>query len=176
MFAGIFLLRKGKKLNQMAIQAITNAEDIFGLQGWGEFAKNSNHCKEILSTLKDDEQLYSTLLKHLQKKLEEEVGDKKKIPDVIHFINSDEITVIALNSKIKSELSGLMQFWGQLQKSGSSLARDYGTALCHMYVSLENEKELPFLDQNHIFDWKEFEGCKDDEFTKKFLPKVTQMF
>lgn len=160
----------------MAIQAITKADNIFGLQDWSEFAKDSSHCKEILSTLKDDEQLYSTLLKHLQKKLEEEVGDKKKIPDVIHFINSDDITVKALNSQIKEELSGLVKFLNKLTQGGSQLARDYGTALCHMYVSLENEKELPFLDQNHIFDWKEFEGCKDDEFTKKYMPKVTASF
>jgi len=67
MFAGILLLRKGQRLNEIAIQSIKTKNDTYGLNWFTEFT-HTQDCTNILNTLQDDQKLYTTLLTHLEKK------------------------------------------------------------------------------------------------------------
>lgn len=138
MFAGISLLRKGQRLNEEAIAAIKTKNNIYQLSAFVDFA-SSNDCNQILSTLEDDQNLYHTLLSHLQKKLHEEVNDKDATAQVIEIIQSKEATIASLNAKISQEFKKLFHTYNQENsKYESSLKKDFVIALCHMYLSLMN--------------------------------------
>ena len=83
MYAGICLLRKGQRLNEEAISSIKNNKNIYNLANFSEFV-NSNDCSQILTTLEDDQNLYYTLLSHLQKKLQEEVENKNVTSEILN--------------------------------------------------------------------------------------------
>lgn len=164
MFAGISLLRKGQRLNEEAISAIKHKNNIYNLQGFDEFA-SSNDCNQILSTLEDDQNLYHTLLSHLKKKLHEEVNDRDATAEVIEMIEGNQTSIPKLNDRITKEFKELFHTYNQENsKYENSLKKDFVIALCHMYLSLQSEEELPFLKSGHVFDWKEFESNLNLEF------------
>ena len=103
MYAGMLLLRKGQRLNEMAVGAVKDNKNIYNLAGFPEFT-TSNDCQQILGTLTDDEKLYMTLLSHLQKKLEEEVGNNdRRTNEVLKFVSNNNITVPQLDKELSGE-------------------------------------------------------------------------
>lgn len=54
----------------------------------------------------------------------------------------------------------------------NAIKKDYVVALCHMYLSLRNEIELPFIKEGHIFDWKEFETNLNLDFVNNALKRA----
>ena len=158
MYAGICLLRKGQRLNEVAISSIKDNKNQYDLPNFGEFV-NSPDCKQILSTLEDDQKLYDTLLSHLQKKLNEEVENKNMTAEVISLIQGKNVNIRNLDDKISQEFKDLFHNYNTKQSNyESGLREDFVIALCHMYLSLKNENELPFQKDGHVFDWKEFES------------------
>merc|ERR1719264_618427 len=158
MYAGICLLRKGQRLNEVAINSIKDNKNQYDLPNFGEFV-NSPDCKQILSTLEDDQKLYDTLLSHLQKKLNEEVENKNMTAEVISLIQGKNVNIKNLDDKIAQEFKDLFHNYNTKQANyESGLRKDFVIALCHMYLSLKNEAELPFQKDGHVFDWKEFES------------------
>ena len=173
MFGGMLLLRKGQRLNEQAITSIKNHQDIFGLNGYKEFTE-SKDSEQILSTLKDDEKLYMTLFSHLQKKAQEEVSpNDKRLNQVLRFINDSHVSVNNLNKLLEEEFFFLLQdFNHHGEKLDQALKKDYSIALGHMYLSLRNEQSLPFIENEHIFDWKDFENSLNLDYIKNLLNKA----
>lgn len=70
-----------------------------------------------------------------------------------------DVAINKLDDKIKSGFNELFMNYNKNQNSyESGLRKDFVIALCHMYLSLKNEEELPFQKDGHVFDWKEFES------------------
>jgi len=175
MFAGISLLRKGQRLNEEAINAIKQKNNIYNLTGFVDFA-SSKDCNQIMSTLEDDQNLYHTLLSHLQKKLHEEVKDKDATSQVIDMIQGNQTSIDKLNHRICMEFKKLFHTYNQENSTyENSLKKDFVIALCHMYLSLKSEDELPFLKNQHVFDWKEFESNLNLEFVNNTLKKAQNL-
>merc|ERR1711939_1177118 len=98
MFAGILLLRKGQRLNEIAIQSIKTKTDTYGLNWFTDFT-NTQDCTNILNTLQDDQKLYTTLLTHLEKKLDEEVSDPNRKAFVLKMIGQGGISIDQLDQE-----------------------------------------------------------------------------
>jgi len=175
MYAGICLLRKGQRLNEQAIASIKSNQNIYNLPNFHEFV-NSNDCSQILTTLEDDQNLYYTLLSHLQKKLQEEVENKDMTSQILNLVNMKDVDIKKLDDKIKIEFKELFQNYNKSQNNyESGLRKDFVIALCHMYLSLKNEEELPFQKDGHVFDWKEFESNLNLNFVNEILKKAQGM-
>ena len=72
-YVGLLLMKKGIMLNLNAINTIALKKNDFELAKFETFLKGKINGY-ILNELKKDMELYSSLLKHLQKKMIEEVG------------------------------------------------------------------------------------------------------
>lgn len=73
MYAGLLLLKKGILLNSVAMDTLKKRKNTYEIYKFDYFL-STNNCRKILAELSKDNQLYGTLLAHLQKKLQAEVG------------------------------------------------------------------------------------------------------
>jgi len=81
------------------------------------------------------------------------------------MIEGNQTSIDKLNARICKEFKELFHTYNQENsKYENSLKKDFVIALCHMYLSLKSEEELPFLKSGHVFDWKEFESNLNLEF------------
>ena len=115
-----------------------------------------------------------TLLTHLQKKLEEEVSPSdKRSNQVLSCISDHHVSVHALDKLLEEEFFTLLKdFNSHGDNLDQALKKDYSIALGHMYLSLRNEQRLPFIENEHIFDWKDFENSLNLDYIKNLLSKA----
>ena len=73
MYVAVMLLKKGILMNQRAEDTINRRVNTFNIPNFDTFLNTSN-SRKILNELNKDSKLYSTLIAHIQKKLQEEVG------------------------------------------------------------------------------------------------------
>ena len=73
LMAGIVLLRKTERLNEVCLNSLAKSQNLYNLKHFDKFA-TSEDSKKIRVTLGKDAKLYATLLDHMKKRADEEVS------------------------------------------------------------------------------------------------------
>lgn len=158
MFAGLLLLKKGILLNQQAESTLYSRKNLFKINQFDTFL-NTNNANKILHELNKDTKLYFTLIQHLQKKLEQEVGLRDPSAKSIHTLTMNSNTSM---EQVQPELRQQSLFLIEFQNArGNSLPEqinsDLKTALGHLWLATTNDINFPFLKEGVPFDWRQFE-------------------
>lgn len=158
MFVGLLLLKKGILLNNKAEETLERRVNLYQIPNFDQFLQTAN-ANKILNELNKDTKLYYTLINHLQKKLEEEVGLHDSTAQRIYQMSKDPNTsYLTVQAELVQQSRYLIEY--QIQR-GSTLTSDLNTelkaALAHLWVSAQNDVEFPFMKDGVPFDWRVFE-------------------
>ena len=90
MYSGLLLLKKGIIKNEGAINSIKHKLNQLKISGFEEFLE-SESSQKILGELLKDNKLYYTLLSHIQKKIQTEIGMENSRASLLYnlSINTD---------------------------------------------------------------------------------------
>ena len=173
MYAGLLLLRKGIILNETAINTIKHRTNTFQLYNF-DFFLTTNNCRKIQAELTKDNKLYYTLLAHLQKKLQVEVGLNDPRAREIYQLSTDATATLSrIEPELKKETHYLIEFQSQ---RGHTFPPDIGNELCvglaHLFLSAESEKEFMFKKNGIPFDWRQFENSLNNNEVKNILRRA----
>ena len=145
MYSGLLLLKKGIIKNEIAINTIKHQINSFKLPKFEYFLETSN-CKKILKELSKDNKLYYTLLSHLQKKLNSEIGtDNPRAKTLYELSSSTSTKWEEIQPELENEMSYLIQFHSQKgQTLANEIKRELSIGLCDLYLSVKSEEEFVF--------------------------------
>ena len=177
MFSGLMLLKKGIIKNELAISSIKHKVNKFKISNF-EFFLETNNCRKILKELSKDNKLYYTLLAHLQKKLQSEIGTDNQRAKTLYEMSTDPTTTLGeVQPELDKETAYLVNFHSKIiSKLPSEVKREFSIGLCDLYLSSESEKEFIFRSSNGIpFDWHEFERNFNMNFVNGTLEKALQI-
>jgi len=160
MFIGLLLLKKGILLNLRAINSISNRRNHFGITDFELFLQTGN-CNKILMELEKDSKLYFTLINHLLKKVEEEVGLSNANANRLSALSSDpNCSLETIQAELDRELGYLIEY--QAHKGASlpaAINSELKTTLAHSLLSSRCDQKFPFLSTEMVpFDWRQFEN------------------
>ena len=146
MFSGLLLLKKGIVKNEKAINTIKHQINSFKLPKF-EYFLETNNCKKILKELSKDNKLYYTLLSHLQKKLQSEIGmTDARAKELFSLSINTDATLNELQPELEQEMSYLIQFHAQKGHSlVNEIKRELSIGLCDLFLSVKSEKEFSFM-------------------------------
>lgn len=174
MFSGLLLLKKGIVKNEEAINTIKHQMNTFKLPRFDYFLE-TNNCKKIVKELTKDNKLYYTLLSHLQKKLQSEIGSgNTKAQHLYNLSANTSVKLEELQPELENEMSILVQFLAQRgQNMNAEIRREMSIGLCDLFLSVRSEQEFVFMKQEGIpFDWNQFESNFNMNFVNSTLQKA----
>lgn len=173
MYAGLLLLKKGIILNEIAINTLKNRTNTYQLYNFDYFL-TTNNCKKILGELTKDQKLYFTLLAHLQKKLQSEVGLNDTRAREIYQLSTDSGTSLSsIAPELRKETRYLIEYQSQRAHTFSpDLNKELAVGLGHLYLSSESETEFMFKNNGIPFDWRDFENRLNMEYINGVLTKA----
>lgn len=173
MFSGLLLLKKGIIKNEKAINTIKHQINSFNIPKFDYFLE-TNNCKKILKELAKDNKLYYTLLSHLQKKLQTEIGTKNSRAGDLYEISCDAtIDLVGIQPELNKETEFLIQFHAQRSHTlDNEIKRELSIGLCDLYLSTHSEKEFSFKQEGIPFDWHQFERNFNMNFVNATLQKA----
>jgi len=171
MFSACLLLKKGLLLNQTAIHALKNKENIFNLNGFNNFVQQDD-CSSILHNYEDDEKIYITFSEQMNTKFKSEVNNetyKKELDDYLKlsFPQIDEI-----NARMK-KMFQLFKDKVQFLRVDNNKLTEYCLTMVNFYYSILSEEKLAFMQQGKIFEWRIFETETLTENPKRVLAKMS---
>ena len=173
MFAGLLLLKKGIIKNERAINTIKHQINSFNIPRFDYFLE-TNNCKKIMKELSKDNKLYYTLLSHLQKKLQAEIGTKNSRASRLYDLSCDStVDLVGIQPELAQESNYLIQFHAQRSHTlENEIKRELSIGLCDLYLSCNCEKEFKFEQDGIPFDWHQFERNFHMNFVNNTLQKA----
>lgn len=173
MFSGLLLLKKGIIKNERAINTIKHQINSFNIRRFDKFLE-TNNCKKIMKELSKDNKLYYTLLAHLQKKLQSEIGTKNERASLLYELSCDTtIDLVGIQPELDRETDFLIQFHAQRSHTlQNEIKRELSIGLCDLYLSSKSEREFSFMQGDLPFDWHQFEKNFNMNFVNKTLQKA----
>jgi len=175
MYSALLLLKKGIMLNELAINAIKQNKNLYGVELFDSFLASDN-CSQILKELAKDNKLYLTLLNHLQKKLREETTPSAtRSQEILALSSGSSSTFESLNTEIEGESRIAFQFYSQRARSfGSQLRRELAIGMAHLFLSSHSEVEFKYKQDTGFFDWQEFEKKLNMDFVHQCIERGLQ--
>lgn len=175
MFSGLLLLKKGIVKNEEAINTIKHQINSFRLPKFDYFLE-TNNCKKIMKELSKDNKLYYTLLSHLQKKLQSEIGvSDPRAKDLYTLSINTDATLKELQPELAREMSYLVEFHAQKGHTlVNEIKRELSIGLCDLFLSVHSEKEFVFMKQGIPFDWHQFETNFNMNFVNNTLQRALE--
>lgn len=173
MFAGLLLLKKGIILNETAINTLKYKTNTYGLQNFEYFLETTNSGK-IEAELTKDNKLYYTLLTHLQRKLQTEIGVNDPRGREIFNISMDtNTTQTKIEPELRKETHYLIEYHSQRGHTfASEINKELSIGLAHLYLSSESATEFSFKTGGIPFDWRQFEQNLTLEYVNSTLRKA----
>lgn len=167
MFAACLLLKKGLLLNENSIGSLKNGNNAFDLQDFSRFLKTEDKPK-ILKNFEDDQKIYVTFSQQMNSKFTEEVSTSEYQQDMnaLKNISIDKV------AKVDEEMHKHFKFFKDklnFLNLPPDVDTEYCLAIVHFYYSIFSEESFPFIQQNKIFEWKNFEADTKAENAKKIL-------
>lgn len=176
MYSGLLLLKKGIIKNEVAINTITHQVNSFELPEF-EYFIETNNCRKILKELSKDNKLYYTLLSHLQKKMQAEIGLNNPRAKELFDLSVNSTTALKnIQPELAKETKFLIQFHAQRAHTlAKEIKREFSIGLCDLFLSVESENEFEFKGAEDIpFDWHEFERNFNMNFVNKTLQEALE--
>jgi hypothetical protein len=173
MFAGLLLLKKGIILNETAINTLKHKTNTYQLYNY-EYFLTTNNCTKIQAELTKDNKLYYTLLNHLQRKLQQEIGLNDARAREIFNISADTNTTLQrIEPELRKETHYLIEYHGQRGHTFSSeINKELSIGLAHLFLSSESGVEFSFKKNGIPFDWRQFEQNLTLEFVNSVLRRA----
>lgn len=158
MYVGLLLLKKGILLNEIAINTLLQKTNSYQLYNFDYFL-TTNNCGKIEAELSKDNKLYYTLLTHLQRKLQTEIGMNNPRAREIFNLSADTNTTLAkIEPELKKETAYLIEYQNQRGHTlNSEINKELSIGLAHLYLSSESTTEFCFKIDGIPFDWRQFE-------------------
>ncbi len=173
MKAALLLLKKGIMLNQVSMGTIQNRSNNFGINGFETFVTTVN-AQKILKELEKDDQLYHTLLSHLQGKLSSEFGlGSPDLRNAFELSKSPSAQMYQIESPLQAEVGSLIAHYHQIKYSlDPSMAREVAATFCHLYLGAHSSARFPYVNQGIIFDWRDFDNKLTPNYIEDLLSKA----
>jgi hypothetical protein len=173
MYAGLLLLKKGIILNETAINTLKHKANTYGLFNF-EYFLDTNNSGKIEAELTKDNKLYYTLLNHLQKKLQSELGPNDVRGREIYRISEDQNTsIVKIDPELKKETHYLIEYHSQRGHTFSpEINKELSIGLAHLYLSSESAVEFSFKTNGIPFDWRCFEQNLTLEYVNSVLRRA----
>lgn len=173
MFAGLLLLKKGIILNETAIDTLKHKANTYQLYNF-EYFLTTNNCTKIQAELTKDNKLYYTLLSHLQRKLQQEIGLNDPRSREIYNISADtNSTIQRIEPELRKETHFLVEFQSQRGHTFSSeINKELSIGLAHLFLSSESSNEFSFKKNGIPFDWRQFEQNLTLEYVNTVLRRA----
>jgi serine/threonine-protein kinase ULK/ATG1 len=176
MYSGLLLLKKGIIKNEIAVNTITHQVNSFQLPEFEHFLE-TNNCRKILKELSKDNKLYYTLLSHLQKKMQAEIGlSNPRAKELYDLSVSNTTSLSDIQPELAKEARFLIQFHAQRAHTlAKEIKREFSIGLCDLFLSVESEDKFEFMSKDLIpFDWHEFERNFNMNFVNKTLQEALE--
>jgi serine/threonine-protein kinase ULK/ATG1 len=159
MYVGLLLLKKGILLNNRAEDTLVRRVNTFGIADWDSFLNTSN-AQKILRELNKDTKLYNTLISHLQKKLEEEVGLSNPTAQRIYQLCAGQGSRLeSIEPELRTQSKYLIEFEVQKGSQLGAIGAELKTALAHLWLGATSGEAFPFKSDVGVpFDWRHFEA------------------
>jgi len=173
MFAGLLLLKKGIILNETAINTLKHKTDSYKIYNF-EYFLTTNNARKIEAELTKDNKLYYTLLNHLQKKLQAEVGlNDPRAREIYQMSSNSNATLYQIQPELRKETGYLIEFQAQRSHTfAADLNKDLCVGLAHLSLSADSEQEFMFKKNGIPFDWRQFENNLTVEYVNTVLRKA----
>lgn len=173
MFAGLLLLKKGIIKNERAINTIKHKINSFNIPRFDYFLE-TNNCKKIMKELAKDNKLYYTLLSHLQKKLQSEIGTNNPRASSLFEMSCDStIDLVGIQPELNKETEFLTHFHAQRSHTlKNEIKRELSIGICDLYLSSNSESEFFFKNDGIPFDWHQFERNFNMNFVNQTLQRA----
>jgi len=167
MFAACLLLKKGLLLNENSIGSLKSGYNTFDLQEFGKFLNTDDKMK-ILKNFEDDQKIYLTFSQQMNSKFNDEITTAEYKQDMNKFKNITIQKIAALDEEMNKHFKFFKDKLNFLNLP-SDVDTEYCLAVVHFYFSIFSEENFPFIQQNKIFEWKNFEADTKAENAKKIL-------
>lgn len=170
MLSACLLLHKGLLLNDQSIKSLKSNVNVFNLNGFNEFFNQSDN-KKIRANFEDDNKIYKTFQQQMNQKFMNEVSNPqyKEIFTSIQSVNLGNIK--QLEKHMMDQFKFLLGYMPNLQLT-PDIEGQTNLAILHFYYSIQSEDVFPFIVNQQIFEWKNFEKENDQKNAKEKLKKL----
>lgn len=167
MLAACLLLKKGLLLNENAIGSLKSGYNTFDLQDFSKFLHTDDKSK-ILKNFEDDQKIYVTFSDQMNSKFMDEVSSSDYKQELIKVKGISMQKISVLDELMHAHLKFFKDRLNFLNLPGD-VETEYCLAVVHFYYSIFSEESLPFIQQDKIFEWKNFEAETKAENAKRIL-------
>lgn len=160
MYCGILLLKKAIILNNQALDSLKRNYNIYGLEGFDQFATSADKLRLANEIEYTDVPAYQKLYEHLKQKMETEMNvQEQRTKDILRIVqDSSSAALASIEAELRRETYYLIEFFLVTSNSlSSSIRMEMLQTLASLYICSRHTKELPFLENGIPFDWYIFE-------------------
>lgn len=154
MYSGLLLLKKGIIKNEVAINSIQDKLNNLNISGFEEFL-GSESAPRILTELQKDNQIYHTMLSHIQEKILAEIGMENSRASLLYNLSTNtELKAEAIQPELQTEIKALVQVLTAEEASiPNEIMRELSIGICDLYLSFESDTEFVYLKDGIPYDW-----------------------
>ena len=179
MICGVLLLKKASLMNSIALDSLKKNINAYGLEGYESFFTTPERARLIDELELTDVPTYHKLLTHLLNKMRTEMDPSEpRTREIIKLAEDPNLKIFDyIESELRKETFYLIEFFSVSYGAlNTQVKMDLQQALTHLYISSRHQTELPFLQDNIVFDWylfeKSWEGAAGVEKMNKLLNKA----
>jgi hypothetical protein len=169
----MILAKKGSELSELTILSLKMRNNIFKLEHFDSYCKETEEYLETLEQLKNDQQFISDYQKYIVG-LKKDVDLDSEEQEIFSWTIQKFVDLKVLDDKAKTLYQKVRSLGFPLKTQEDSAARHfYLLTMIYTRYSIKTEVYLPYLTENSKFEWDTFkekhENCDCDQLNQLLI-------